>query len=364
MSVQTPLPSTGIQEIVISSVFLFFAIIAVVARFWARAVQRKSIWVDDYLIVASLIFTIATVVVGYALVINGGVGLHMADASEEQVAITLKLFVPAPLLWAISTSLLKFSILFFYVSIFTMPKIRTAVFVIIGLTAALIVVVIFESFLLCRPFEFTWNKTIAGGVCGSSKDAYLAIGITNLIIDLCVVAVPMPVVWKLQMPTRKKVVVSAILGFGVLICGLTAARIHSIILLDSADFTYSVVEDLVFGALEIELGIVNACLPVLGPLTTKVFGQKSGFFKGWSNKSELNSGIQKSSRTARFVNNKDFERLSDYTFPLQEAAPGLPSNETIARANSSYSGHRETGEVPFRGDIMVQKDFYVYHSPA
>jgi hypothetical protein len=111
--------------------------------------------------------------------------------------------------------LLKLSILFFYISIFTMPRIRMAVFVVIGLTAALIVAVTFESFLLCWPFAFTWDKTIEGGVCGSSRNAYLAIAIVNLLIDLAVVSLPMPVLWKLQMPIRKKVTISAIIGLGL-----------------------------------------------------------------------------------------------------------------------------------------------------
>lgn len=50
-----PLPSGGIAIIVVNSVFLFLAIVAVVARFYARYIQRKSISTDDYLIVAGLV---------------------------------------------------------------------------------------------------------------------------------------------------------------------------------------------------------------------------------------------------------------------------------------------------------------------
>lgn len=97
-----------------------------------------------------------------------------------------------------------------------MPKIRTAVIMIIVLTVAMLVAVIFESFLLCRPFAYTWDKTVTGGVCGNSTRAYLAIGIVNLCIDLAAVFIPMPVLWSLQMPLKKKVAISAILCLGLL----------------------------------------------------------------------------------------------------------------------------------------------------
>lgn len=97
-----------------------------------------------------------------------------------------------------------------------MPKLRTAVFIVITLTVAQMIAIFFESFLLCRPFAYTWDKTISGGVCGSSTQAYLSIAVVNLIIDLFVVFLPMPVLWKLQMPVRKKMVISAILGLGLL----------------------------------------------------------------------------------------------------------------------------------------------------
>ncbi|KAI1439380.1 hypothetical protein F5Y02DRAFT_405874 [Annulohypoxylon stygium] len=253
-----------------------------------------------------------------------------------------QLFVAAPLLWAISTSLVKLSILFFYISIFTIPRIRIAVFIVIALTVALIIAVIFESFLLCRPFEFTWNKEIPGGVCGNSTDAYLAIGIVNLIIDFSLVLLPMPVLWRLQMPVGKKIAISAILGLGLLICGLSAARIKSVLSLDPLDFTYSVVTDLIFGALEIELGIVNACLPILRPLVRKVFQSESTFFKGWSKKT--NSIASKTYKSSTSNSNRKFRYLPDDIYPLREVVSGEPSDGMVIQARTQPLYNMENGE--------------------
>lgn len=50
-----PLPPGGIAIIVVNTVFLFLAIVAVIARFYSRYLQRKGPSTDDYLIVASLV---------------------------------------------------------------------------------------------------------------------------------------------------------------------------------------------------------------------------------------------------------------------------------------------------------------------
>jgi hypothetical protein len=70
---------------------------------------------------------------------------------------------------------------------------------------------------------------------------------------------------------------------------MSAARIKSVLDLDPLDFTYTVVQDTIFGGLEVELGIINACLPVLRPLFGKAFTATSNFSNSWSKKTEASS---------------------------------------------------------------------------
>ena len=84
-----------------------------------------------------------------------------------------------------------------------------------GLSAVLLVSVLLEVGLLCRPFEYNWNKYIPG-TCGDTTQAYEAVGILNLMTDLTIVILPMPVLWKLQLPVAKKVALTFMFGVGVL----------------------------------------------------------------------------------------------------------------------------------------------------
>ena len=75
--------------------------------------------------------------------------------------------------------------------------------------------VILETFLLCRPVAYNWDKTIDGGRCADTIKAYLSAGIINLLIDVGIVIMPIPVLWKLQLPATKKFGISAMFSIGL-----------------------------------------------------------------------------------------------------------------------------------------------------
>jgi hypothetical protein len=69
--------------------------------------------------------------------------------------------------------------------------------------------------LLCRPVAYNWDRTSAG-VCGDVvKTEYASAGF-NMGIDLGVVLLPLPIVWRLHMSSRKKTGVTASFALGVL----------------------------------------------------------------------------------------------------------------------------------------------------
>lgn len=58
--------------------------------------------------------------------------------------------------------------------------------------------VFLEIFILCTPVEFNWDKSIPGGHCDGDNITYLVAGITNLTIDVFIVALPMPMLFRLR----------------------------------------------------------------------------------------------------------------------------------------------------------------------
>lgn len=60
------------------------------------------------------------------------------------------------------------------------------------LTICYFISVFLETFLLCKPVAYSWDKSILEGYCRNENLAYLIAGITNLIIEALVVVLPFP----------------------------------------------------------------------------------------------------------------------------------------------------------------------------
>lgn len=74
-------------------------------------------------------------------------------------------------------------------------------------------IVFLEAFLICRPFNYNWDKTIKGS-CSNELNIYLGTSIINLLIDVMVIVLPMPMLWRLQMSLSKKIALTGIFGMG------------------------------------------------------------------------------------------------------------------------------------------------------
>lgn len=85
-----------------------------------------------------------------------------------------------------------------------------------GITLAYLTMVIIETFALCKPARYSWDKSIPGGTCTGENLAYLVAGITNLVIDSIIVTLPMPKLFKLQLSFSKKISVAGMFSLGAL----------------------------------------------------------------------------------------------------------------------------------------------------
>ena len=119
------------------------------------------------------------------------------------------------MLWAIAVFLIRASVLVLYIRIFCTRSFRITCYVVHGINFAFFVSTILSTGLICRPLSYSWDKSIPGGKCGDQKSLDLYIGIVNLLLDICVVVLPMPVLWGLQMAISKKLVLSGMFGLGI-----------------------------------------------------------------------------------------------------------------------------------------------------
>lgn len=76
-------------------------------------------------------------------------------------------------------------------------------------------VVLLETFLICRPMAVDWNTRI-DGTCGNQVVSYLVLEILGLLLDFAILVLPLPCIWKLHTSLRGKMLISFILSIGSL----------------------------------------------------------------------------------------------------------------------------------------------------
>jgi hypothetical protein len=69
----------------------------------------------------------------------------------------------------------------------------------------------------CYPVAMFWDTTVQGSCIDPvvQQQFYDANGIINIIIDLAIFIVPMPVLWNIRIPTRQKWGLTFIFGLGL-----------------------------------------------------------------------------------------------------------------------------------------------------
>lgn len=71
------------------------------------------------------------------------------------------------------------------------------------------------ALLVCRPIAYNWNHMIEGR-CYNQPEALEAVGIVNLLTDLLIFILPMPMLWGLQLPLGKKIGLTITFGIGLM----------------------------------------------------------------------------------------------------------------------------------------------------
>lgn len=82
---------------------------------------------------------------------------------------------------------------------------------------ATLISVLLSAFLICSPITYSFDKSTPGGHCGDLARFELYTTILGLVFDFIIVILPMPMLWSLQMETRKKTGISIVLGMGIML---------------------------------------------------------------------------------------------------------------------------------------------------
>lgn len=119
---------------------------------------------------------------------------------------------------------------------------------------------------ICVPVEGYWNKTLPAK-CLEDKNVQTTNAIGNILTDVSLLALPIPIIWKLNLSFERKVALTAIFGLGFFACIVAMLRAYFVFHIgDGSDLPLDAVATSCWTLAEITTGTVCSCLITLQPL--------------------------------------------------------------------------------------------------
>ncbi len=143
-----------------------------------------------------------------------GFGKHINQIPKSHDPELAKLLFVDNLLYNTGLTIVKMSVLLFYVRIFKTVKTYKLMF---WITACLIlgwcIAINFLALFTCTPVHKSWNPETPGHCLPQSK-TFLGATIPNILIDFLLLVLPMPMLWRLHIKSSHKVALVGVFAAG------------------------------------------------------------------------------------------------------------------------------------------------------
>ncbi|KAJ5836645.1 hypothetical protein N7447_002671 [Penicillium robsamsonii] len=256
-------PNSDIPRVIaICLVCSTLAFLAVCLRFYVRISNKRFPWIDDYAALVSLLLTLAYVGIAVAQT-RWGQGLSAAYFPKENIIPFSKIQYAGGPIYCLDVLGFKVALLTSYLRIAGIIEqyrkiIITAIVmcVVNQLTFALIISV------SCIPVAKQWDESLEGH-CIQTLPFYFALGGTSIALDLIIIALPLPVLWKLQLRSKQKALLACLFALGFFVTVVQIIRIFTVRDLKTYTDSKNIV---IWSCIEVSLGVIIACIPTYGPL--------------------------------------------------------------------------------------------------
>ncbi|PYI26894.1 hypothetical protein BP00DRAFT_439626 [Aspergillus indologenus CBS 114.80] len=249
-------------------VFIVLETLAVALRFAAMRLSEKRLGIDDILTIPGYLSCVGLCILSLDI---GRVGYHLdvVETVDPQALVPwAKCLYATPIIYSAGCCFPRVILLTLYLRICEKNRpYRVACYSLMAFIVAFAIADIMAGAFECWPVAYLWDKTIAGGKCDNIPVFYRWGTLPNVIIDLAMLILPQPVVWRLQVPSQVKyglavTFLTGSIGMLTSICRCVAFFTNNPL----TDGTWISVTFLLWSVVEAGVYLIAACLPCYRPL--------------------------------------------------------------------------------------------------
>ncbi|KAM7214007.1 hypothetical protein V8F06_010641 [Rhypophila decipiens] len=194
--------------------------------------------------------------------------------SEYDFMMYFKLSIILTIVYVLSMTLTKLSILCLYIRVLTYNRVRLAAKMLLGLVLVSHVYILATLATACIPLDAFWDFSKRDTAYCHPLSIYWSHAGLNIVTDFLMLLLPLVIVHRIRSPRPQKIALCVIfvLGFSVCIISLTRAGLlardidHS-----SGDVTWDSATTATWNSWEINIAILCACLTTMKPIVNRFF---------------------------------------------------------------------------------------------
>ncbi|SPQ17722.1 5474e185-1129-4d11-b517-b18ce72ecf75 [Thermothielavioides terrestris] len=248
-----------------SAVFVVICPVLMAFRIWARLRNGGKLGADDWTAILALIFTLLTS--GFLVAsCQYGMGRHWATLNKHEKFETNKYFYMAQVTYKAAINLVKCCILLLYLRLFHVVQwFRLSCWALLAAVAMYCTASITATIFQCRPIARAFDKDDNPGTCIDTAKFWFANAGFSIATDVIILLLPMPLVWRLEVPTAQKAALAAVFAVGIFVVVTSCLRATTLDLFaTSPDNTYNIA-NVMWTIVEPNVAVVCSCLPILRP---------------------------------------------------------------------------------------------------
>jgi hypothetical protein len=214
---------------------------------------------------------------------------------------------------------------------------------------------VFSTAFMCTPVAYFWDHSI-GGHCLSRLGVWFANASLNIVTDVVICLMPVPVLNKLRLPRKQKYALIAVFCLGLFVCLTSILRLKALYDISvSTDVTWDNTPAAYWSSLECNFSVVAACLPTLRKTVSRFFPR---FFSSPSDTDSKHRYIPSRKPKTKSRTNNDTSGFAKFAVTSHAAqadwVQGLTTQNGVAREishkmemeamkNTSRSSDEEAG---------------------
>ena len=127
-----------------------------------------------------------------------------------------KVIIALVILYSFAVAFSKLAILALYLRIFIEKRSRLVIWILAAIVAATPFAVSLATVFQCSPVRYAWDKDILRGTCIDAQKLYLYCGLPNIITDVVILLLPIPMIVKLHADKSHKFGISIVFFLGIM----------------------------------------------------------------------------------------------------------------------------------------------------